>query len=171
MKAIVTGGAGFIGSHLVDRLVHDGHDVVVIDNLSNGKESNLELSRASIKFYNSCIHSDDDWKPELDNADWVIHLAAPADIVPSIESPKDYYYSNVNGTFEVINNCNLKVLKKFVYAASASCYGISTSIPTSESSSKSPECIKPGCSAVSPPIRAHPASLHPSVIPLTSNST
>ncbi len=139
MKAIVTGGAGFIGSHLVDRLVHDGHDVVVIDNLSNGKESNLELSRASIKFYNSCIHSDDDWKPELDNADWVIHLAALADIVPSIESPKDYYYSNVNGTFEVINNCNLKVLKKFVYAASASCYGISTSIPTSESSSKSPE--------------------------------
>ena len=78
-------------------------------------------------------------KPELDNADWVIHLAALADIVPSIESPKDYYYSNVNGTFEVIDNCNLKVLKKLVYAASASCYGISTSIPTSESSTKSPE--------------------------------
>jgi UDP-glucose 4-epimerase len=139
MKAIVTGGAGFIGSHLVDRLVNDGHDVVVVDNLSNGKKSNLELSIARIKFYNSCIYSDDDWKPELENADWVIHLAALADIVPSIESPKDYYYSNVNGTFEVINSCNLKVLKKFVYAASASCYGISNSIPTSETSAKSPE--------------------------------
>ncbi len=139
MKAIVTGGAGFIGSHLVDRLIKDGHEVVVIDNLSNGKESNLDLSINSIKFYNSCIYSDDDWKAEFKNADWVIHLAALADIVPSIESPKDYYYSNVNGTFEVMNSCNLDVIKKFVYAASASCYGISTSIPTKESDTKSPE--------------------------------
>ncbi len=132
MKVLVTGGAGFIGSHLVDRLVKDNKKVVVIDNLSNGRISNLSKSINKINFIKADISKQGVWQKKIKNIDYIIHLAALADIVPSIENPRRYFEVNVDGTFNLINSLNYKKVKKFIYAASSSCYGLSKNHPTNE---------------------------------------
>ena len=135
MKAIVTGGAGFIGSNLVDKLVIQGHDVTVIDNLSTGQLKNLENSKSKIEFINLDLSKKtDELKEIFKNSDLVFHLAGLADIVPSILEPKKYFNSNVLATLNVLEASRENNIKSFIYAASASCYGIPKKYPTSENS-------------------------------------
>ena len=84
MKAVVTGGAGFIGSHLVDSLLNENIEVTVLDNFSTGRPENLDHVREQIKLVECDLSVKGDWIQHLDNADWVFHLAALAYIVPSI---------------------------------------------------------------------------------------
>ncbi|MBI1883214.1 MAG: SDR family oxidoreductase [Chlamydiae bacterium] len=134
MRCLVTGGTGFIGSHLVDRLLTEGHRVTVLDNLSSGRISNLEKASENPRF--SCHEIDvshiEEIKPFFEKIDWVFHLAALADIVPSIQQPLVYHRSNVDGTACVLEASRLAGVKRFIYAASSSCYGIPDQYPTPE---------------------------------------
>ena len=132
MKAIVTGGAGFIGSHLVDSLLKENFEVTVLDNFSTGRLENLEHVLEQIELVECDLGVQGDWIQNFTNADWVIHLASLADIVPSIQQPEEYYRSNVNGTFNVLQAAKTAGVKRFVYAASSSCYGIPDNYPTPE---------------------------------------
>jgi len=140
MKTLVTGGAGFIGSNLVDQLVKLGHEVIVLDNLSTGRLQNLNQSKDKIKFVNVNITSNNEtFENFFNKVDWVFHLAGIADIVRSIKNPGDYFETNVKGTFNVLEASRKSKVKKFIYAASASCYGIPDKYPTGESSKIKPE--------------------------------
>lgn len=133
---LVTGCAGFIGSHLCTKLVNIKHNVVGLDNLSNGKLSNLEniIKDNQFNFLKGDINDKSLLKRILTKIDYVFHLAALADIVPSIKNPTDYFNSNVNGTFNLLNVCKDFKIKKFIYTASSSCYGIPQRYPTNEQS-------------------------------------
>ncbi len=141
MKAIVTGGAGFIGSHISELLLKMGHKVLAIDNLSCGRLSNINHleSNKNFLFKELDILDIEELKKCFANVDWVFHLAGLADIVPSIEKPKDYYDVNVTGTFNVLECSRKTNVKRFVYAASSSCYGIPDQFPTPETSTIKPE--------------------------------
>ena len=139
MKAIVTGGAGFIGSHLVDALLTSGHQVVVLDNLSTGRLENLAHVKSKINFHECDITSLDSWPKLIEGGDWVFHLAALADIVPSIQQPGPYFRSNVDGTFNVLQASSAAGVSRFVYAASSSCYGVPDTYPTHESADIRPQ--------------------------------
>jgi UDP-glucose 4-epimerase len=141
MKCVVTGGAGFIGSHLVDHLLDAGHQVVVIDNLAAGREANLEPHRGNTRFQflRADVADHADIRPAFDGADRVFHLAALADIVPSVERPLEYHRANVDGTISVLEASRGADVKRFVYAASSSCYGLATEYPTSEAAAIRPE--------------------------------
>lgn len=130
MKVLVTGACGFIGSHLYNRLLKDGHDVVGIDDLSNGKAGNITSGGGRLILGNICNPA---VLPYGDKFDWIFHLAAKADIVPSIEQPYKYHDTNVNGTIRVLEFSKETGCKKLVYAASSSCYGIPNVYPTPES--------------------------------------
>jgi len=139
--SVVTGGCGFIGSHIVDRLLVEGHMVRVIDNFSTGRLMNLDhqKSNSDLKIFEKDIRNIKDIDPVFQEADYVFHLAALADIVPSIQRPWDYYSSNVLGTYNVVECANRAGVKKLVYAASSSCYGIPDGFPTKESSEIRPQ--------------------------------
>ena len=134
-KCLVTGGAGFIGSNLVDKLVDLGHEVVVLDNLVTGQIKNLARVNNKISFYKINIFSckDELLEKYFNKVNWVFHLAGLADIVPSIKNPEDYFNTNVAGTLKILQAAKKSNIKKFIYAASASCYGIPKKFPTSES--------------------------------------
>jgi UDP-glucose 4-epimerase len=141
LKIIVTGGAGFIGSHLVDALLDLDYDVIAIDNLSIGRIENIShnLDKSKFTFLNADILDFDSIEGVFENTDWVFHLAALADIVPSIEKPKDYYLSNSNGTFNVLEACRKHNIKRIIYSASSSCYGTPDKYPTKESAEIRPQ--------------------------------
>ena len=140
MKCLVTGGAGFIGSNLVEKLIRLGHQVVVLDNLSTGRLSNLNKVKSKIEFVEVDItnrkKSIDDY---FNDIDWVFHLAGLADIVPSIKSPDSYFQVNVKGTLNILEASKKAKIKKLIYAASASCYGIPDDYPTDEKSKIDPQ--------------------------------
>lgn len=138
-KSVVTGGAGFIGSHVVDSLLAEGHDVAVIDNLSTGRLENLGHCLNQVEFIESDISETGPWVAVLNDADYVIHLAALADIVPSIQSPSSYFKANVEGTLRVLEAARSAGAARFIYAASSSCYGIPDVYPTPESADVRPE--------------------------------
>jgi UDP-glucose 4-epimerase len=131
--AVVTGGAGFIGSHMVDLLVTRGYAVRVIDNLVGGREANLEHHRrnADVVFARSDIREYNPGNKLFDDADYVFHFAGIGDIVPSIERPMEYMSVNVQGTVHMLECARHAGVKKFVYAASSSCYGLAAT-PTGE---------------------------------------
>ncbi len=139
MNILVTGGAGFIGSHLVERLVLDGHKVVVLDNLSTGRLQNLDLVIDKIQFFNCDIAEAGSWAAAFNGVDWVFHLAALADIVPSIQMPDAYFDANVNGTYNVLRASQLAKVNRFIYSASSSCYGIPEIYPTPEDAEIKPQ--------------------------------
>ena len=139
MKSIVTGGAGFIGSHLVDGLLDLGHEVVVLDNFSTGRKENLDHVKDKIKLVKCDLSNKGDWIKEFKNVDWVFHLASLADIVPSIQNPESYFRSNVDATFYVLEAARHNNIKRFVYSASSSCYGIPEKYPTPEESDIQPQ--------------------------------
>jgi UDP-glucose 4-epimerase len=131
--SVVTGGAGFIGSHMVDLLLARGHQVRVIDNLVGGREANLahHEHEPRLSFERRDMRSLPPDDPMFRNADYVFHFAGIGDIVPSIERPIDYMDVNVQGTVRVLECARAARIKKFVYAASSSCYGLAD-VPTRE---------------------------------------
>ena len=142
MRAVVTGGAGFIGSHLVDRLVADGHDVTVVDNLRTGRRNNLEgalrSGHATLVQLDIAV-STTEMTQLFRDCGAVFHLAGLADIVPSIERPDDYFRANVDGTFAVAEAARNAGVPRLIYAASSSCYGIPDVYPTSETAEMRPQ--------------------------------
>ncbi len=132
MKIIITGGAGFIGSHLVKKLIDKKHKVVVIDNFSTGRLSNIEEFKNKIKIVKADISKKGAWIKYFKKVNAVFHLAALADIVPSIQNPDKYFQANVLGTKNILNACILNKISKIIYSASSSCYGIPNKYPTSE---------------------------------------
>ncbi len=138
-KALVTGGAGFIGSHLVDSLLKKGYNITVLDNFSTGRPQNLSHVIDRIGLVECDISKSGKWEELFKKVDYVFHLAALADIVPSIESPNEYYQSNVNGTFNVLEACRKNRVKKIIYSASSSCYGIPDEYPTRENAEIRPQ--------------------------------
>lgn len=139
MKTLVTGGAGFIGSHMVDRLVADGHDVLAIDNFACGRPENLAQHQGNprVRLIRGDI-AEVDLLPLFEGIDWVFHLAALADIVPSIENAVPYHRTNVDGTVTVLQAARHAGVKRFLYAASSSCYGIPDVYPTPEDTPPKP---------------------------------
>src|SRR5579864_9298732 len=131
--AVVTGGAGFIGSHMVDCLLARGFRVRVIDNLSGGRESNLSHHAANpdLSFERGDIREIQPQSALFRGTHHVFHFAGIGDIVPSIERPIDYMDANVQGTVRVLEAARAAGIKKFVYAASSSCYGLAAT-PTRE---------------------------------------
>lgn len=131
---LVTGGAGFIGSHLVERLLKEGRKVRVVDNLSVGQLRNLEGVRDHHGF--EFIEGDVADMALMDEVcrgvDHIYHLAARADIVPSIQEPEAYFRANVDGTFAVLQGARNCQINRLVYVASSSCYGIPDVYPTPE---------------------------------------
>ncbi|MDQ3068382.1 MAG: GDP-mannose 4,6-dehydratase [Acidobacteriota bacterium] len=138
--AIVTGGAGFIGSHAVDLLLEKGYRVGVIDSLVGGREENLAQHKgnADLVFEERDIRSYAPGDPMFTNAQFVIHFAGIGDIVPSIERPLEYMSANVQGTVHMLECARAAGVRKFVYAASSSCYGMA-SVPTTEDHPLSPQ--------------------------------
>jgi len=134
LKAVVSGGAGFIGSHLVERLLDDGHGVAVLDNFSTGRDENLA---AFIDNPRLSVHRQDagDYEASLSlvrDAQWVFHLGGLADLVPSIAEPLRYYQANVDGTVALLEASRRTGVERFIYAASSSCYGLADQFPTPE---------------------------------------
>ena len=113
-RILVTGCAGFIGSHLSEALIKKGYKVIGVDNLSNGKLTNIQLFKNNKNFnFLRCDVGDKEKLSEiLSHVDIVYHLAALADIVPSIKNPDVYFNSNVNSTFNLIRSCEKKKLRK-----------------------------------------------------------
>ncbi len=141
MKCIVTGGAGFIGSHVVDRLLKEGCEVTVLDNYSTGRPDNLahHSSSGKLRLVKADIRDLKSIRPHFEGVERVFHLAALADIVPSIVNPISYYESNVLGTMYVLEAARSAGVKKLVYAASSSCYGIPDKYPTPETAEIRPQ--------------------------------
>ena len=134
MKCLVTGGAGFVGSHITDRLLSDGHDVVVLDNFASGRSENLDGCRQNPAFSFNEVDIADyaNAAPYFKDVDWVFHVAALADVVPSIEHPLRYHHSNVDGTIATLEASRQAGVKRLVYMASSSCYGMPDEFPTPE---------------------------------------
>ena len=141
MKTLITGGAGFIGSHLAELLIGKGHEVVVVDNLLSGRMKNLQSisSHSRFRFADVDIRDSTSLSPLFEGIDWVFHLAGLADLVPSIEMPAQYYDTNVTGTFNVLESARQCGVKRFLYAASSSSYGIPDVYPTPESAPIRPQ--------------------------------
>ena len=131
--AVVTGGAGFIGSHLVDLLLDRGFRVRVVDNLTGGHRSNLahHEGHPDLACHWHDVRSLEPDDPIFNEALFVFHLAGIGDVVPSIERPTDYMDVNVQGTVRVLEGARRAAAAKFVYAASSSCYGLAET-PTAE---------------------------------------
>jgi UDP-glucose 4-epimerase len=139
MNTIVTGGAGFIGSHLVEHLISLGHKVTVLDNFSTGRSQNLDHLIKKIKLIECDLNNEDKLNKMLENVDWVFHLAALADIVPSIQDPQKYFNANVSGTINLLKACSANNVSKLIYSASSSCYGIPSVYPTPEEATINPQ--------------------------------
>lgn len=138
-RCLVTGAAGFIGSHLCDRLLSLGHSVVGLDNLITGRLTNLQVAKTYETF--SFVEQDtaDITPSTLEGIDWVFHLSGLADLVPSIQDPAKYYHANVHSTFALLEACRHVPIQRFVYTASSTCYGIPDQYPTPETYPCAPE--------------------------------
>ncbi len=141
MRAVVTGGAGFIGSHMVDLLVDRGFDLTVIDNLSTGRRENLAHHRGDprVRIFETDMAELEATRAGFAGVDYVFHFGGIGDIIPSIERPLDYMRANVTGTLAVLEASRHAGVKKFVYAASSSCYGSTPKVPTPEDAPVIPE--------------------------------
>lgn len=133
-SAVVTGGAGFIGSHMVDLLLSEGMPVRVVDSFVGGHRANLahHSDNPQLEVLEADIRDIDAIRPAFEGARYVFHFAGIGDIVPSIERPIDYMATNVQGTVHVLECARAAGVEKFVYAASSSCYGLADT-PTLES--------------------------------------
>lgn len=139
MKSIITGGGGFIGSHLCELLLKEGHEIIVLDNFSLGKIDNLKNFKNKITIVKKDIRDLNSINNLFKKVHNVFHLAGLADIVPSIENPDDYFTTNVTGTYNVLKASINNKVKRFIYTASSSCYGIPNKFPTKETSEILPQ--------------------------------
>ncbi len=138
MRYLVTGGAGFIGSNMTDELVRRGHQVLVLDDLSAGKESNLAAVRSKIELRVGSITDLATIKSACQGMDYVIHLAARTSVPRSVHDPLDTNRVNIDGTLNVLVAARDAKVRRFVYAASSSAYGEAPSQPKSESMQPAP---------------------------------
>lgn len=140
LQTIVTGGAGFIGSHLVERLLKDGHRVRILDNFATGRRENLAgfQDHPNLEVREVDVADFPKVRPLMDGVDWVFHLAGLADIVPSIQNPLGYHATNVDGTLAVAESARLAGVRRLVYAASSTCYGLPDIVPTPETAAIRP---------------------------------
>jgi nucleoside-diphosphate-sugar epimerase len=138
MKYLVTGGAGFIGSNIVDELVRRGHEVTVLDDLSSGKTANLEAVASRIQFVQGTITDLDTVKRACDGVDYVLHLAARTSVPRSVKDPIESNRVNVDGTLNVLVAARDAKVKRIVYAASSSAYGETPTLPKIETMVPSP---------------------------------
>ena len=138
MRYLVTGGAGFIGSNIVDELVRRGHEVVVLDNLSAGKEENLAGVRKKIEFRAESITDLAAVQSASKRADYVIHLAARTSVPRSVQNPLDTNSVNIDGTLNVLVAARDAKVRRFVYAASSSAYGETPTLPKTEAMQPAP---------------------------------
>ena len=136
MLDLVTGGAGFIGSHLVDRLLAEGRCVRVVDNFVVGRRSNLDqhAGHPALKLIECDIADKVAVFDACAGVQRIFHLAARADVVPSIQEPEAYFRTNVDGTFALLEAARAYGVERVVYVASSSCYGIPDAFPTPETS-------------------------------------
>jgi len=141
MRYLVTGGAGFIGSNIVDELVRRGHAVTVLDNLSAGQESNLERVRGKIALHVGSITNLAEVQEACQHADYVIHLAARTSVPKSVVDPLETNSVNVDGTLNVLIAARDAKVRRVVYAASSSAYGETPALPKTET--MQPEPISP----------------------------
>ena len=138
-RFLVTGGAGFIGSHIVERLLEEGHYVRVLDNFSSGKKENLSfvsrysllatlysLTKGDIRDYSTCLGA-------CEGIDFVLHQAALRSVPKSMENPYEYNEVNINGTLNILKAAKEKGVKRFVFASSSSIYGDTDIFPEKES--------------------------------------
>ena len=133
MKYVVVGGAGFIGSNIVDKLVEQNHEVVIIDNLSTGKMENVN-PRASVEYIDICNENECSAMVEImSGADALFLLAAKARVQPSIENPVEYEINNTIGTLNVLKCASDAGVRRVVYSASSSAYGNTEKLPSKES--------------------------------------
>jgi UDP-glucose 4-epimerase len=132
--AVVTGGAGFIGSHMVDLLVERGYRVRVVDSMRAGRHANLAQHQGNpdVELHEVDMTALPPDAPLFRHARYVFHFGGIGDIVPSIERPVDYMHANVNGTLAVLEGARHNEVEKVVYAASSSCYGADPPVPTPE---------------------------------------
>jgi len=139
--AVVTGAAGFIGSHMVDLLLVHGYKVRGVDNLSNGRPANLDHQRSNgdLTLETTDLRDVAPDDPLFKDVDYVFHFAGIGDIVPSIEQPERYISANVMGTVHALEAARHGGVQKFVYAASSSCYGIASETPTTETAAIDPQ--------------------------------
>lgn len=139
--SLVTGAAGFIGSHIVDHLIADGQRVIGVDNLATGRIENLAHLAAEERFEFREIDICDcaAMSAAMQGVDWVFHIAGIGDIVPSIEAPLDYHRANVDGTASCLEAARANNVQRFLYAASSTCYGLANQYPTPESHPIQPE--------------------------------
>ena len=134
MRCLVTGAAGFIGSHLTDALLAAGHSVIGVDDLSTGRLKNLDLAQKNTNF-SFLEKSVVGLKPadlHPGGLDWFFHLAGRADLVPSIVNPREYFEVNVDGTFDALECARALSVNRFIYTASSTCYVIPEKCPTPE---------------------------------------
>ena len=136
-KAVVTGGAGFIGSNLVDKLIEQGIEVTILDNLSTGKKENINPKARFIECDISTA-SQVDLTFYINGADVVFHTAAKARVQPSIDDPLTFNKANVDGTLNMLYASHQMKVKRFVYSASSSAYGNASKFPTPEEHSTNP---------------------------------
>jgi UDP-glucose 4-epimerase len=141
VKTLVTGGCGFIGSHLAEQLLCQGHEVLILDNLSCGRLTNIASfeNHPKLRMVTADVADREQVSEPFKGIDWVFHLAGVADIVPSIEQPDTYFQNNVIGTLNVLQSAREAGVKRLVYAASSSSYGIPAQFPTPETSPIQPQ--------------------------------
>ncbi|HTV57635.1 MAG TPA: SDR family oxidoreductase [Verrucomicrobiae bacterium] len=141
MKYLVTGGAGFIGSNIVDELVRRGQSVTVLDDLSSGKEANLAAVRQKITFVKGTITDPETVHKAAQETDYVVHLAARTSVPRSVKDPVETNNVNINGTLNVLMAARDAKAKRIVFAASSSAYGETPTLPKVET--MQPEPISP----------------------------
>ncbi len=138
-KVIITGGAGFIGSYLAEYLIKKkNYSITIVDNLENGSIKNIKDIANKVKFIKADISKKGNWDKIFKNTHTVFHLAALSDIVPSIENPEKYFAANVQGTLNILSVVKKYNIKKLVYSASSSCYGLNKNYPTKETTVSKP---------------------------------
>jgi nucleoside-diphosphate-sugar epimerase len=138
MRYLVTGGAGFIGSNTVDELVHRGQSVVVLDDLSTGKEENLAGVRNRVEFIRGSVTHLETVREACRGVDYVLHLAARTSVPRSLKDPIETNRVNVDGTLNVLVAARDAKVKRVVYAGSSSVYGETPTLPKRESMTPAP---------------------------------
>src|SRR5207244_2512095 len=139
MKVLVTGGAGFIGSHLVERLVADGHEVAILDDFNDFYDPQIKHANISAVAKEIAVHDVDLRNSESvanlflkEEFDAIFHLAARAGVRPSIQQPQLYYDTNVSGTLHLLEAARVNGTERFIFASSSSVYGAAKKVPFSE---------------------------------------
>ena len=114
MKSLITGGAGFLGSHVAEKLVKLNHKIVILDNFSTGRKKNINHIKNKVKIINCDISKKGIWKKHFKGVDLVFHFAALADIVPSIKNPYSYFQTNTMGTLNILEASKKIKIKKLI---------------------------------------------------------